>query len=78
MIEKRKLVMIFFYLNPEKDLFDGDGRTPILLLIQQGQADLSRYINQSINQSINPFICILINTHPNQPTENRFLKSGNQ
>ena len=52
MIEKRKLVMIFFYLNPEKDLFDGDGRTPILLLIQQGQADLSRYINQSINQSI--------------------------
>ncbi len=42
MIEKRKLVMIFFYLNPEKDLFDGDGRTPILLLIQQGQADLSR------------------------------------
>ena len=53
MIEKRKLVMIFFYLNPEKDLFDGDGRTPILLLIQQGQADLSRYINKSINQSIN-------------------------
>jgi hypothetical protein len=38
------------YLDTQKDLLDGDGWPPVLLFVQQGQADCARWIDIGVEK----------------------------
>jgi hypothetical protein len=47
-------------LNPNQDLFDGNGRTPTLFFVEDGEANGARRIDVGVEERWHEFACELL------------------